>query len=177
MRLMCYNLQEFCDIGRFFLREWFLVTTKLKSELRVKQNLIANHQLETFFPVFPAKKASSPIGLPLFPRYVFVHFDLKQEFAKVQFAPGVSKVVHFGESFIPVPSQVIEYLRERCDNHDIILPHGFQTGQKVRVSQGIFDGCEGIIRERRGTRRVQLLIDLAYGPLKVELDIDDLEVI
>ncbi len=158
------------------MESWYLVTTKLKSELRVKQNLSANHGLETFFPVYPARKSSSPVGLPLFPRYVFVNFALERDFRKVQFTPGVSKVVAFGEAFIPVPSEVIDCLRQRCDVHDILLPPELLTGQKVRVRQGIFDGCIGIIREKRGQRRVQLLLEMAYGPsFKVEVDISEVE--
>lgn len=150
---------------------WYLATTKLKSELRVKQNLEINHQLETFFPVYAAKKANSPIGLPLFPRYVFVRFDLERDFRKVQYTPGVSKIVIFGERHIPVPDDVITCLRSRCNTSDVLLPPELAEGQKVRVQRGIFDGCEGIIREKRGTRRVQLLLDLAYGPsVKVEVD-------
>ena len=158
------------------MTDWYLVTTKLKSELRVKQNLEANHGLETFFPVFPARKSNSPIGLPLFPRYVFVRFDLAQDFAKIQFAPGVSKVVAFGNAYLPVPEEVITCMRDRCDKDDILLPPSLKEGQKVRVRKGIFDGCEGIIKEKRGTKRVQLLLDLAFSnPVKVELSISEIE--
>jgi transcriptional antiterminator RfaH len=158
------------------LEAWYLVTTKLKSELRVKQNLIANHGLATFFPVYPARKASSPVGLPLFPRYVFVQFDLERDYRKVQFTPGVSKIVAFGEAFVPVPTEVIDCLRQRCDTQDILLPPELLEGQKVRVRQGIFDGCVGIIREKRGHRRVQLLLEMAYGlSFKVEVDITEVE--
>ena len=158
------------------MQAWYLVTTKLKSEIRVKQNLLSKHGLETFFPVYPARKKTSAIGLPLFARYVFVNFDLAQDFHKVQYSPGVSRVVSFGNEFTPVPEDVITCLRNRCDALDVILPPELMTGQRVRVKKGIFEGCEGIIQEKRGNRRIQLLLDLAYGPaLKIEVATSEVE--
>jgi len=155
---------------------WYLVTTKLKSELRVKENLSLRHNLEVFFPHFPAKKASSPIGLPLFPRYVFVYCDRDRDFGNIQYTPGVSRIVMFGETVIPVPDEVIKYLKERCGVNDEILPANLNRGQKVRIKGGIFSGCEGIIREKRGNKRIQLLLELAYGnELKIEIGASDVE--
>ena len=152
------------------MEAWYLVTTKLKSEIRVKNNLMTKHGLETFFPVYPPKKAGSQIGLPLFARYVFVRFDLERDFQKIQYSPGVSRVVCFGATYIPVPDDVITCLRERCDQDDQIIAPDLTTGQKVRVKNGLFEGCEGIIQEKRGNRRIQLLLQLAYGPtMKIEV--------
>lgn len=158
------------------MQAWYLVTTKLKSERRVKENLLHSHQLETFFPVYPPRKKSSKTGLPLFPRYVFVHFDLQRDFQKVQYTPGVTRVVQFGETFIPVPDDVIACLRDRCDREDHILPPKLTQGQRVRVKEGVFEGCEGIIQEKRGNRRIQLLHQLAYGnTIKIEVDNSEVE--
>ena len=158
------------------MNQWYLVTTKLKSERRVKENLQVHHNLETFFPVYPPKKASSPIGLPLFPRYIFVHFNVERDYRHIQYTPGVSRIVTFGDTIIPIPDDVIVCLRDRCNARDEIAPPSLTAGQKVTVKKGIFDGCEGIIREKRGNRRVQLLLDLAFGnELKVEVDASEIE--
>ncbi len=158
------------------MEAWYLVTTKLKSEIRVKDNLDRKYGLETFFPVYPPKKQKSRVGLPLFARYVFVLFDLEKDFQKIQYTPGVSRVVCFGNTFVPVPDEVIECLRNRCDEEDHILPPELVTGQKVRVKNGLFEGCEGIIQEKRGNRRIQLLLELAYGPsMKIEIGSTDVE--
>ena len=158
------------------MKAWYLVTTKLKSEIRVKQNLDRKHGLETFFPTYPARKANSPIGLPLFARYVFVHFDVDEDLHKVQYSPGVSKVISFGPTFEPVPEEVILCLRDRCDPNDVILPPDLVQGQRVRVNKGIFEGCQGIIQEKRGNRRIQLLLEMAYGPaVKVELSSSEVD--
>jgi transcription antitermination factor NusG len=69
---------------------------------------------------------------------------------------------------------VILCLRDRCDTNDVILPPDLVRGQRVRVKQGVFEGCEGIIQEKRGNRRIQLLLEMAYGPsMKVELGSTD----
>ncbi len=158
------------------MQAWYLLTTKLKSELRVKQNLLERQGIETFFPVYPAKKASSPIGLPLFPRYVFAHFDLMSDFDKVQYTPGVSRVVSFGELPRAVPDEVIVCLRNRCDQDDVLLHPDLIKGQKVRVTKGVFEGCRGIISEKRGSQRIQLLLSLAFGqPFSVEVKTHEVE--
>lgn len=156
---------------------WYLITTKLKSELRVKLNLERTHQITCFFPTYPAKKSNSPVGMPLFARYVFVHCDMEQSKHKVQFAPGVSRVVTFGDRFTPVPDEVIACLKARCDGNDVLHdPNASEPGTRVRVKRGVFEGCEGIIREKRGARRIQLLLELAYGHvIKTEVDPGDID--
>ncbi|CAM2007821.1 NGN domain-containing protein [Acanthopleuribacter pedis] len=156
---------------------WYLITTKLKSEHRVKLNLERTHGITCFFPTYPAKKSNSPVGMPLFARYVFVHCDMEHSKHKVQFAPGVSRVVTFGDRFIPIPDAVIDCLKARCDANDVLCDDPeLVSGTRVRVKRGIFEGCEGIIREKRGNRRIQLLLELAYGKLvKIEIDPGDLE--
>jgi len=155
---------------------WYLVTTKLKAEWRVQGNLLAKHELETFVPRYAKSKHNSASGLPLFARYVFVRCEPERDFPKIQFTPGVSKIVSFGGRAVPIPEDVILCLRQRCDENEEIKPPSLDAGQKVRVTKGIFDGCEGIIKEKRGNRRIQLLLELAYGKeLKVELDTSEVE--
>ena len=158
------------------VKAWYLVTTKLKNELRVKQNLYSQHRLESFFPVYPPKKKGSPVGLPLFARYIFVKCDIGHDHQKVKYTPGVTRIVAFGESIVPVPDEVIDCLKARCDAQDRVLPPSLAAGQKVRVTGGVFEGCEGIIREKRGARRIQLLHKLAFGQeRKIEVGISDVE--
>ena len=149
---------------------WYLVTTKLKNEPKVKESLFHRHNLDTFFPVYKPRKASF-LGAPLFPRYVFVRFDISKDFQKVQYTPGVTKIVSFGAHYPPIPEQVIECLKKRCDPGGSIMPLDYARGQKVRIQEGLFEGCEGIIREKRGSKRIQLLLELIYEPqLKIEVD-------
>lgn len=154
--------------------DWYLVITKLKGEPRVKQNLEANHQLECFFPAYPPRKASSPVGLPLFPRYVFVRCEPERDFPKIQYTPGVSRIVTFGETVLPVPDDVVAALKERCNDFGELKPKPPPEGSRVRVRTGLFEGFEGIIKEKRGNRRVKLLLDLAYGQV-LDLDASEIE--
>lgn len=159
------------------MQGWYLVTTKLKSELRVKRNLEHTHAITCFFPTYPARKAGSPVGMPLFARYVFVYCDMEACKHKVQFSPGVSRIVTFGDRFVPIADDVIHCLKARCNDLDVLMDEVMPgSGERVRVTRGVFEGCEGIIREKRGTRRIQLLLELAYGRLiTIEVDPEDLE--
>ena len=157
------------------MEAWYLVTTKIKSEQRVQNNLLARHELETFVPRYPKSKTSSATGLPLFARYVFVRCDPERDFGKIQYTPGVSKIVMFGERATPVPEDVIACLYARCDENQEVKPPALDAGQKVRVKQGFFDGCEGIIREKHGNKRIQLLLKLVSSEWKVELDASEVE--
>jgi len=156
---------------------WYLILTKLKSEIRVKEILESRHNLETFFPVFPAKKSQSRTGIPLFSRYVFTRCNLDQDFAKIQYAPGVTQMVRFGSTIVHVSDAVFLCLRSRCDDNDRIIPQDLEVGQPVKIREGIFQGCEGIIQEKRGRRRIQLLIQVAFQESKVELDVDQVHAI
>lgn len=151
------------------MKQWFLLTTKLKNERRVKMGLETKHQIPVYFPLYPGKKQ-----VALFPRYVFARFDLLQDIDKVRYAPGVGRIVSFGDDPTPVSEEIIACLRERCESgQDFVCPT-LEAGQTVSITQGIFEGCQGIIDEKRGSNRVQLLLKVAFGrSLKVELNTKD----
>ena len=138
-----------------------MVTTKLKSELKAKQNLELEG-VESFFPTYRPKKRGTA-GAPLFPRYLFVRCDLERDFECVRFARGVSRFVSFGSQYIPLSEHIIVGLKASCNDQGVIERRGFEVGERVRVVKGAFAGCVGIIQETCEDRRIKLLLEIAYG--------------
>lgn len=107
----------------------------------------------------------------MFPGYLFAQFDLTTSLARVNYAPGVTTVVHFGERWPKVPDEVIEALRAGqgkdglCDFGACLAP-----GDTVRIASGALGGLDAVItRVMPGSKRVLVLMDFLGRQTTVEL--------
>lgn len=139
--------------------------------------------LPVFLPkVLHVRKRSSKrvtVIEPLFPSYLFVRMPLDPDpLYTVKWAPGVKRIVANGEVPTPVPIEVIDMLRERCSDGEVIhWRQGLRTGATVHVVHGPFAGLQGIL-ERPSSRseRVQVLLQ-SIGSTSVEVDVVDIEMV
>ena len=82
-------------------RQWYLVYTNLKQEDRANENLKA-WGVETVHAKLRTRRyneftgAPTYITQPLFPRYIFVRFNAREQLVKVRFTRGIQHVVCFG---------------------------------------------------------------------------------
>ena len=147
---------------------WYVVHTQPQVEARALWHL-QRQGFECFLPrirklVRHARKVEAKL-IPLFPRYLFVHFHL--DAVRWRAINGTRGVVHLlanGHSPLPVPQGVVETLRRQCDEHDAVPLAAlgiFTKGRKVRIKSGAFVGQVGEVVEISSQGycdRVQLLL-------------------
>ena len=96
----------------------------------------------------------------LFPNYLFLQIQLQWHAAR--WCPGVIRLVLDGAQPARVPDQVIDDLKKREHNGAIELPPppGFQRGDQVRITRGLFAGQLALFDGMRSHERVAVLLAL-----------------
>jgi transcriptional antiterminator RfaH len=118
------------------------------------------------------KFGALPVTEALFPSYLFARFDLKTSLSRVNYAPGVKHVVHFGSRWPMVPDEVIDEIRVRLGPEEVhVVPSELSPGDKVNLAGGAWHGLEAVItRVLPGKKRVLVLMDFLGRQTTVELD-------
>ena len=147
--------------------QWFLIYTKPHQEERAKENL-ENQGFETFLPMIAFEKIKQPklYSLkPMFPRYLFTQYNAeKNNWVHVKSTRGVSHVIRFGDKLTEVPNSVIDYLKSKVDDNDVLELQAtrktFQKGDELVIKQGVFQGKDATFISMNGKERVRVLLSL-----------------
>jgi transcriptional antiterminator RfaH len=166
-------------------RGWYAVATKPRQEDLVAR-IYAVSDIEYFLPkVTLPKSPSTPectILKPLFPGYLFARVSPESEqWARVNYTPGVKGVVTFGGIPPRVPDSVISELKARTmqgtvrDIEARSLP-SFSEGETVVVRKGPLSGLTAVFKGYVSDNgRVRLLIELLRRCAEIETWADHIE--
>ena len=159
---------------------WYVIQTKPKKEgettsyLSTKGVEVFNPLMETFSP---RNRKMEKVLKSLFPSYVFVKFDLEQNYNLVRWARGVKKVLGFGGYPSPVSDEVIGMIKQRTDGNGIIRKTcHFDSNDVIRVKSGPFKELLGTFdRWVSDSERVRILLNLIGYQPTIELHYSLLE--
>lgn len=161
-------------------RQWYVLHTHLKQEQRANENL-RSWGVETLYPKLRTRRYNEFTGAPtyltqpLFPRYIFARFNVREQLTKIRFTRGVHNVVCFGDGPAPVDQNVIDIIRDRIDQNGFVKEDDeLKPGDKVVISAGPLRNLMGIFeREIKGSDRITILLTaIEYqGHLVVERDL------
>lgn len=156
---------------------WYAAHTCANHEKRVAEQL-AGRGVEYFLPLYEAVRRWTDrkvrLQLPLFPGYVFVRLPLAQRLSVLQ-APGVARLVGFGDTPAPLADAEIEALRKGWQGQIKMQPHPYiREGQKLRILRGPLAGMDGTLLRRKGSLRLVLSIELIMRSVIVDVDAKDI---
>ena len=140
------------------MKNWYLIKTKSRQEKIAKQNL-KNQGYETFCPVC---KINNRLAV-LFPGYLFVQLNKKtQNWSPINSTKGVSHFVKFGLNFAKVPTTVIEFIKanQHITTEKLKNLYKFKPGDKVQITDGVFENYMAIFKCYKPNDRVILLMNL-----------------
>jgi transcriptional antiterminator RfaH len=158
---------------------WYVVRTKRQQE-RLTAFHLGQLSIETFLPLLKHRKTlrniERPVVEPLFPRYLFAKFDMKERYRAVSFSKGVHKIVEFGSKPAEVSDALIDGIKLRMtDGYIVSETERFRRGQVVQIAGGPLAGLEAVfIKELKDQHRVLLLLRTLGLHAKLTMDIDDL---
>lgn len=146
-------------------RQWYVLHTRLKQEERANKNL-RSWGVETLHAKVRTRRFNKFTGTPtyitepLFPRYLFARFNVREQLTKIRFTRGVHHVVCFGESPAPVDQEIIEIIRAHIDENGFVKENDeLKPEDKVVISAGPLRNLIGIFeREVKGSERSMILL-------------------
>jgi transcriptional antiterminator RfaH len=157
-------------------QRWYVVHTHTHAENKAEANL-ARQGFATYLPRYQKRRRHArrveTVNAPLFPRYLFVSVDLvSQRWRSIYSTFGVARVICNGDDPAPVPDFVIDGLRRHEDDDGLVqlTRRRFEAGAWVRIMDGAFASCLGLIEGMRDDERVTVLLDLLGRKVRVLMD-------
>jgi transcription antitermination factor NusG len=153
--------------------KWYALRVRSRHEVAVARHLDARG-LESFLPLYRCQRRWSDrfkeIDVPLFPGYVFCHFNALNRLP-VLTIPGVVHVVGIGKIPVPVDETEIAALQVAVKSGLPSQPWPFlRIGHRVRIEHGPLCGIEGILLAFRGHQRLVLSVTLLQRSVAVQVD-------
>ena len=154
-------------------RRWFAVQVRTRWECSTAALLEAKGY-QTLLPMSKFRgrwgKHVAATAAPLFPGYVFCHFDAQKRLP-VLVTPGVIAVVACGRTPLPVDEQEIAAIQKVVSSGMSAEPFPYlEVGQKIRILGEALHGLEGILTKFKGQDRVVLSVSLLKRSVAVEID-------
>jgi transcription antitermination factor NusG len=108
------------------------------------------------------------LEFPLFPGYIFCHFDLANRLPLLTI-PGVKEIVGMGKLPYPVDENEITVLQNVVESGLLLRPWPFlKVGQRVMIREGPLRN--GILAEIRGDYKLVVSITLLQRSVAVGVD-------
>jgi transcriptional antiterminator RfaH len=155
--------------------KWYVAQIKPNGFERAVINL-SRQNFETFMPLqrrtVRHARQMKDVLRPVFPGYLFIRFGAEQgDWRKINSTLGVTKLVAFeGNAPTPVPNDLIDGLRLRCDIRNLLQPLGdLEPGAKVKVLAGPFSDFIGEVESLVNEDRVRLLFELMGQDTRIDL--------
>ena len=168
-------INEFDDVLR-----WYVVKTQPKQEVRAECNLRV-WGLNTFLPKVserytnPFTGVLSNVSRPLFPRYLFVQFEVCHSLRRVCFTRGVHSVVSFGNGPTSIDDEIIQLIQLRVGEDGLVkLDDELNEGDPVMINSGPLQHLTGVFQhDIKGTDRVAILLSAIsfQGRVIIERDL------
>lgn len=160
---------------------WCVVQTKAYNEEQAAAAL-AGKGLAVYLPRVKARRVNPRARpmVPLFPGYLFVHlnFDLVA-ISAINWAPGVVRLVDFGDGPVVVPDEVIEHVKRRVAETQANGECGMEVlrrGDRVRIIRGPLCDLDAVFdRHLTGKGRARVLIEFLGRMTSAEVDLAMLE--
>jgi transcription antitermination factor NusG len=152
---------------------WYALQVRSRWE-NTTTTLLRAKGFETLLPTLKAKRRLSDrdkvVEAPLFPGYVFCHFDVHNRLP-ILITPGVISVVGRGKTPIAVDDAEIQAIQTaiRSGIHMEVWPY-LEIGDRVRIKDDVLDGMEGILTSFKGGHRVVISVTLLRRSVALEID-------
>ncbi|MBW8308977.1 MAG: transcriptional activator RfaH [Candidatus Paracaedibacteraceae bacterium] len=164
------------------MKQWFAVHTQPQKEWLASQEL-KRQGFEVYYPKFLKTRRharrTDEIITPLFPRYIFVAFDLEETpWRCINGTRGVVHLLTNNNKPVCLPAQIIIGLKDRETPLGVVPLETlslFTGGNKVRIVEGAFEGYNATIIAQSDQQRVQLLIEFMGRQLQLGIPVQMIE--
>jgi transcriptional antiterminator RfaH len=161
---------------------WYAVYTQPHAETKALEHLL-RQGYSAYLPRYRTRvrhaRRCQMVLRPLFPRYLFAGIDrAAMRWRPILSTIGVADVVRAGDEPSPIPSEIVDVIREReeAGGFDRCNPqHSLRLGELVRVTAGAFEDMVGKLVELRDQDRVVVLLELLGRGVRAQLRVETVE--
>jgi transcriptional antiterminator RfaH len=156
------------------MERWYVVKTLAQREERARAHLL-RQGFDVYLPKWRKRRSHARrvdwIAAPLFPRYMFIRFDIGvTRWRVIQSTIGVSHLVCNGSLPLPVPNGIVEDLQARETQTGYIdIQPAFRKGQAVIVDDGPFLDQVGLFEHADDRQRVTVLLALLGREVRLKV--------
>jgi len=160
------------------MKQWYALRVRSNFE-KVVQSSLRHHGLEEFLPTYWRKSRWSDrvkvIQYPLFPGYVFGHFDAANRLPVLQM-PGVVHILGNSDGPIAVAEGELNGIRLAVQSGLPVEPWPLlAAGDIVIVKEGALAGLEGVMMRIKDQTRIVVSLTLLQRSVAVELNRDSVK--
>ncbi|MBM3566840.1 MAG: transcriptional activator RfaH [Alphaproteobacteria bacterium] len=155
---------------------WYVVSTQPGAEAKAAQHL-DRQGYRVYLPRWRKRRSHARrvdwIAAPLFPRYLFVGFDIETtRWRAINSTIGISHIICNSGIPAPLPDAVIADIRARETGTGLIeIESAFRKGQPVIVGEGPFLDQTGLFETMNDADRVTILLNLLGRELRVKMPV------
>jgi transcriptional antiterminator RfaH len=158
------------------MKQWYVVNTKAREEPKASFNL-KRQGFNAYLPQYKKTRRHArridTVLAPLFPKYLFVEFDLDLErWSSINSTAGVKKLIMFGSLPATLPSELVEEIRTREDVEGVVSLNQYlkiKQGDQVTINSGAFREHSGIFECQDDDKRIIILLKLMGRDVRVRL--------
>jgi transcription antitermination factor NusG len=159
--------------------DWHVLHVVPNHEKKVAVHLL-HRSVEHFLPLYSERSRwsdrSVTLERPLFPGYVFVRLTRELKLLVIS-SPGVLRILGRNGSEV-VGGEEVERIRTAIAAGFVLRPHPpITVGTRVRVSNGVFAGTEGMVIELRSNCKVIISMSAVNQCYSLETDIGNLQIL
>jgi transcriptional antiterminator RfaH len=156
---------------------WHVVQVHLHAETKARFHL-SRQGFETYLPLYLKRRRharrTETIAAPLYPSYLFVRFNPStHRWRSIHSTIGVARMVCNGDVPATLDQAIIENLKSRENAQGFIQLERrpkFALHDKVRVCDGVFADCLGLVEGLGDRDRVVILLNMLGRKVRVLLD-------
>src|SRR4029434_1556259 len=154
---------------------WFCLKARPKHEHLAAAGLRQLFQIESYGPRIRYRKSTRRgavwVTEAMFPSYLFARFIFVTMSRQVQYAPGISGIVRFGERIAALPDSSIEGMRQASGEAEIVtFDPELRIGDSVQIAEGAFQGLQAVVTQLLPAKeRVKVLLDFLGRPVEAEV--------
>lgn len=158
--------------------QWYALSTHPRNEKIVAERL-AKLGVEVFCPTYIVNSRRTDrkvtIDAPLFPGYVLTRIKLAER-EMIWRVPGICRFITFNGRPAPIDDSEIQAVKRCVESGANVRPHAaIETGQRVRIRNGVLGGIEGFVSRVKGGRVLVLPIGWTHQSVAVQVEPDTLE--
>ena len=158
---------------------WYLLQTKPNAHIKAYDHL-KRQGFDVFLPLIikTTKKNGKFLDAkaPLFPGYLFMGTSIHPvPWKSINGTRGISTAVTLDGIYRPINNDIIEGLKRRCDNDDVIQRlMDIMPGDRVKIERGPFAEFICTVDDIQDDQRAWILIDVLQQKTRSAISLSDL---